>query len=466
MEKLNSLPLSRRSALTETYSSKAFYGLLLLICAALLPTISKAQALNTAKLDSLLTLLDANQRMMGSVAVLREGKVLYSRAFGQAQLQPPVAATPTTRYRANHLGPLFTAVMVFQLVEEGKLTLDTPLARFLPKFPRAADITVDHLLTERSGLRSQVYPPGKVMTAAQLLDFIAKPAAMTEIFPGVPYVQPNYVLLENIIAQLTKQPYAQALQTRVLNRAGLHDTYFSRAPAPQRQEALAFEKRASGWQPSPNLNFAGPTGAGTLVTTPADLNRFSEALYSGQLLSAAHVKELQEGHDGYPHLIGSSGRNNRQWPQPLYSYLADLSSANDYYALAGYSPTEKLALAFCSNARAYSINQVWEGLVSICFAKPYRLPVLTTPSYVPAAADLDRCVGFYPCINMYGLAFAVKREGNTLRLESPRDGSFTLEPVSPGVFRYEERGARIEFAPDFSAFRYQQNRMELIYGKE
>ncbi|MBH8556743.1 serine hydrolase domain-containing protein [Hymenobacter negativus] len=450
-------------------SSQAFYltvtsrWLLLLAGGTLLPLRAQGQSLNTAKLDSLLTSLATNQKMMGSVAVMRAGQVVYSRAFGFAQLRPPLAATPATRYRVNYLHQLLTTILTFQLVEEGKLTLNTPLARFLPKFPRAADITIEHLLTERSGLRARAYPPGKPMTSAQLLDFIAEPVAPAEIFPGVPYVHANYVLLEHVIAQLTKQTYAQALQTRILDRAGMHDTYFSRVPSPQQQEALAFEKRASGWQPSPNLNFAGPTGTGTLVSTPADLNRLSEALYEGRLVSAAHRQEMEQGHDGNPHLIGSSGQNSR-WPQPLYSYQADLSSANDYSAMASYSPTEKLSVAFCSNARAYSINQVWEGIRSICFAKPYRLPVFTTSSYVPESADLDRCVGEYAS-SMIGLFFSVKREGNTLRLESPREGNMTLEPVSKGVFRYEERGARIEFAPDFSAFLYQQNRMNLAYFK-
>lgn len=465
MKKLISAQRLHRYALSINYLAQSDSRRFLLVCGALLPLTAPAQSVNTAKLDSLLTLLDTKQKMMGSVSVMRAGQVVYSRAFGLTQLQPPLAATPATRYRVNYLHQLMTTLMTLQLVEEGKLTLDTPLARFSPKFPRAADITIDHLLTERSGLRGRAYPPGKPMTNAQLLDFIAQPVAPAEIFPGVPYVMSNSVLLEHVIAQLTKQTYAQSLQTRILNRAGMRDTYFSHAPSPRQQEALAFEKRANGWQPSPNLNFPGPTGAGTLVSTPTDLNHFSEALYGGRLVSAAHLQELQEGHDGYPHPIGSSGRNNSRWPQPLYSYQADVSSANDYSALAGYSPTEKLSVAFCSNARAYSIHQVWEGILNSCFAKPYRLPVFSTSSYVPESADLDRCVGEYAS-SMIGLFFSVKREGNTLRLESPREGNFTLEPVSKGVFRYEERGARIEFAPDFSAFLYQQNRMNLAYFKQ
>lgn len=454
------------STLPDGFGSIASRWRLLPFCAALLslvPAAGQAQALNTAKLDSLLTLLAAHQRMMGSLALLRDGKVVYSRAFGLAQLQPPLAATPSTRYRANYLDKLCTAVMIFQLIEGGKLTLNTPLARFLPQFPRAADITIDYLLTERSGLISQAYLPGKTMTNSQLLDFIAQPAAPAEIFPGVPFVQPNYVLLEAVIAQLTGQPYAQALQVRILNRAGMRNTYFSRTPNPQQLEALAFEKRATGWQPSPNLNFAGPTGAGTLVTTPTDLNRLSEALYQNRLVSAAHLQELQEGHNGYPHLIGSSPPSSR-WPQRHYSYQPDQSTANDYYALASYYPTEKLSLAFCTNARAYGIGKVWEGIVSICLDKPYQLPVFTESGYVPAPADLDRCVGEYAS-SMLGLFFSVKRESNTLRLESAREGSMTLEPVSSGVFRYEERGTRIEFAPDFSAFRYQQGRMNFMFFK-
>jgi CubicO group peptidase (beta-lactamase class C family) len=230
-------------------------------CCALLPLLpvaAPAQSLNVAKLDSLLTSLAKHQKMMGSVAVMRAGQVVYSRAFGLTQLQPPLTATPATRYRVNYLNQLFTTVLIYQLVEEGKLTLNTPLARFLPKFPRAADITVNYLLNERSGLRPQAYPPGKVMTSAQLLDFIAKPAAFAEISPGVPRVHPNYVLLEAIIGQVTKQPYAQALQTRILNRAGMRDTYFTRAPKNRKRWHL--KNAPTAGSPVPISIFRGQPG--------------------------------------------------------------------------------------------------------------------------------------------------------------------------------------------------------------
>lgn len=130
--------------------------LLLAATSALSGSVSQAQQLNPGKLDSLLNSLAANKKMMGNLALSHAGKVLYSRAFGYAQADgaAPLAATPATRYRVGSISKVFTAVMIFQLIEEKKLTLETPLATFFSQLPNAPTITVDHLLSHHSGLHN------------------------------------------------------------------------------------------------------------------------------------------------------------------------------------------------------------------------------------------------------------------------------------------------------------------------
>jgi CubicO group peptidase (beta-lactamase class C family) len=91
---------------------------------------AQAQQLNTAKLDSLLTTLSTHNKLMGSVMLSQNGKVVYSKAVGYAQLDgaTKVPATADTRYRVGSLTKMFTATMIMQLIEEKKLTLATPLA--------------------------------------------------------------------------------------------------------------------------------------------------------------------------------------------------------------------------------------------------------------------------------------------------------------------------------------------------
>ena len=261
-------------------------GLLGLACFA-----SRAQQVNTAKLDSLLTALAASNKMMGSVALSREGQVVYRRAFGDQQLglagAPNTPATADTRYRIGSATKMFTATMIFQLIEEKKLTPATPLAAFFPRLPNARLITVDDLLSHRSGLHDFTTDSAfggyhtRPRTPAELLAIIGQ--ARPDFAPGTRfgYSNSNYVVLGYIIEKLTKMPYAQALQKRVVAKAGLLHTYYGGKINPQNHEASSYEATGAGWQLAPETDMSIPGGAGASwrrpPTWPASWRRCSGA---------------------------------------------------------------------------------------------------------------------------------------------------------------------------------------------
>ncbi len=107
---------------------KITIALLLLIPVGML----NAQTLNIAKMDSLFQSLLQHHKAMGSVAITQDGKPVYSRAFGYADVAENIPATPQTRYRIGSITKMFTATMVFQLIEKKKLSLATTLDRVLP----------------------------------------------------------------------------------------------------------------------------------------------------------------------------------------------------------------------------------------------------------------------------------------------------------------------------------------------
>ena len=112
---------------------KIFAGLLLVI--ALNYTV-KSQNLNTAKLDSFFSALTTHNKNMGSLAISSDGMVVYQKAIGYSQVngEAKTAATIKTKYRIGSISKMFTAVMVFQLIEEGKLSLKTTLATWYPNY--------------------------------------------------------------------------------------------------------------------------------------------------------------------------------------------------------------------------------------------------------------------------------------------------------------------------------------------
>src|SRR3954447_8400489 len=113
-----------------------------------------AQTLDKAKLDQFLDRLAAKNKGIGSLTLAKDGKVLYSRSFGYSQIngndRKPLTAE--TKYRIASITKMFTAVMIFQLIEEEKLRLTDTLDKFFPHIPNAARIIIGQMLKHRSGI--------------------------------------------------------------------------------------------------------------------------------------------------------------------------------------------------------------------------------------------------------------------------------------------------------------------------
>src|SRR4028119_1845540 len=119
--------------------------------------VVSAQTLDKAMLDRFFARLAEKNQAMGSLTVAKDGKVLYTRAIGYSQINGSQRkpATPATRYRTGSLTKTFTAAMIFQFVEEGKLKLSDTLDKFFPQIPNAKKITIAHMLAHRSGIQDR-----------------------------------------------------------------------------------------------------------------------------------------------------------------------------------------------------------------------------------------------------------------------------------------------------------------------
>ena len=115
-----------------------------------------AQNFDKPKLDRLFDMLAQKEKAMGSLTLSKNGKVIYSRAIGYSSITDTgkKPSTTLTEYRIGSISKMFTATMIFQLVEEGKLKLTTTLDAYFPKLPNANKITIGNLLNHRSGLHN------------------------------------------------------------------------------------------------------------------------------------------------------------------------------------------------------------------------------------------------------------------------------------------------------------------------
>src|SRR5881397_3911041 len=117
-----------------------------------------AQTLDKAKLDQFFDRLAEKNKAMGSLTIAKDGKVLYTRAIGYNQINGTEKRplTAANRFRIGSITKMFTATMIFQLVDEGKLKLTDTLDKFFPQIPNAQKITIAQILAHRSGIHDSI----------------------------------------------------------------------------------------------------------------------------------------------------------------------------------------------------------------------------------------------------------------------------------------------------------------------
>ena len=116
----------------------------------------EAQTINTVKIDSFISSLEKNKKAFGSIAIAKNGKVLYSRAIGYSKIDGgfKVQSDVSTKYRIGSITKVFTTVLIFDLIEEDRLKLTTKLSSFYPQIKNSGKITIADLLNHRSGIHN------------------------------------------------------------------------------------------------------------------------------------------------------------------------------------------------------------------------------------------------------------------------------------------------------------------------
>lgn len=353
-------------------SKKCFLILLLLSCLL----SAKAQQLNSGKLDSLLDAIAINNKGMGSLAISQNEKVIYQKAVGHASFsgQKTVPATIKTRYRIGSITKMFTAVLIFQLIEENKLGLNTPLAKFYPQLPNAANITIGMMLNHRSGLHNYTNDQGyavymlKPQTQAQMLTILTALKPDFEPDTKAAYSNANFLLLGYIVEELTGKTYSEALKQRITDRIGLSDTYYGDKTNVGEKEAYSYTYHTN-WVQKAETDMSVPGGAGAIVSTPVDLVVFIESLFDGKLIAKQQLESMKTIKDGY-------GMGMVRIPFKNRISYAHAGGIDGFTSLLGYFPNDRLAFAYCSNgaSEAYTTDDVIGGVLRIYFNMPYSIP--------------------------------------------------------------------------------------------
>jgi len=414
------------------------------VCASLVLALlgsgsAQQPSLDKDKLDRFLNRLAEKNKGMGSLTFARDGKVLYSHAAGYSHVSgtEKKPATPATKYRIASITKTYTAVMVFQLVEEGKLQLADTLDRFFPQIPNAKTITIAHILGHRSGL-PDLSPDGSWGKQRRTPDEIVARIAQgqPQFEPGAKHQYSNtgYILLGHVIEKIGGKPYQDALKERITARIGLTNTYYLSAgnTDPARNESTSY-RYLDGWKEAEELDFSVPGPAGSIVATPTDMTMFIKALFDLKLVSKSSLTLMTTMRDGEgmglePHTFAGKS---------CYGHTGGSGSSGAWLT---YCPEDKLALAYATNMKIYPVKEIVGAVFDVYWNRPFEIPTFDPVAVSPEV--LDRYVGTYTPGPGAPVKLTITRRGGTLYFQPPGEQSaMPLEAtaqdkfkIDPGVF--------------------------------
>jgi CubicO group peptidase (beta-lactamase class C family) len=252
-----------------------------------------------AQIDAFLAASYPADEPGAAVIAVRDGKVVYRGAHGMADLELGVPLEPDMVFRLGSVTKQFTAAAILLLEEQGKLSIDDPITKFLPDYPtHGHTITIAHLLAHTSGIRSYTGIPGWMqskikqdMTLDELIDgFDSEPM---DFAPGERFLYNNsgYVLLGAIIEKASGKSYQELVDQEIFQPLEMTASYYG-------DHGRIIPRRAKGYDGGPGnyrnaqyLSMSQPHAAGSLLSTVDDLAKWDAALYAEDLLSKASLEK-------------------------------------------------------------------------------------------------------------------------------------------------------------------------------
>lgn len=421
-----------------------FAATLVSVCCPVFRSTAIAQSDPRAtKIERYLAHLETNNKFLGSVAISIDGQRLVDHQVGPFAKVANVdhQSNPETQYRIGSITKMFTAVMIMQLIEEHKLSLETKLSEFFPELNHADAITIEQLMRHRSGLGSFTDDPTyrtwntKTRTRQEMIDTIASQPILFQPNERSQYSNTNYVLLGYIVEKLSGNSYGEELKTRIVDRVGLQRTAYATPADASGNVAISFTWSNGQWTPHSQTDPGIPHGAGAIMSTASDLVLFIESLFDGKLLQATSL-------DAMTKLDGRMGMGMMQVPFGAKRAYSHNGGIDGFQSSLAYFPEDKVAIALLGNGFSYPMNDIMIGLLSITFKRNFELP-----SFDAKQVDeetLKQYEGVYAAAGI-PLKITVSVKQGQLFAQATGQAEFPLTPTSDIEFKFDAAGIVIAF---------------------
>ncbi|WP_117884306.1 serine hydrolase domain-containing protein [Aureibaculum luteum] len=368
----------------KTIIRTIFFTIITLIA---ITTTSCAQT-NEDKLDALISTYADYGEFNGTALVVEEGKVIYKKGFGLANMEWDIPNQPDTKFRIGSITKQFSAMLIMQLVAEKKLDLHTTISTYLPNYPKenGDKITIHNLLTHSSGIpnsyestKQKAFRPDNYKLTELVQEFSALPLEFT---PGekFSYCNAGYNLLGLIVETITKKTYEEVLQNKIFTPLKMTNTGFDKHRALQKNRASGYFKSWGDYYNANYVDMSTASAAGALYSTVEDLYRWDQSLYSEKLLTKKYMDLVFTKHIADPNYGGEYGYGWSIKNKLLGNSNSKVETVTHDGTIDGFCaiftriPSSKSTVILLSNIRRAPLNAMTKGIMGILYGKTYDFP--------------------------------------------------------------------------------------------
>lgn len=420
-----------------------------------------SQELDISKLNTFFNNLEAHNKFLGSIAVSKNGKVVYTNSVGYVDAENKKKVNENTKYRIGSISKTFTAVLVLKASEIGKIDLNQSIDKFFPSLPNAGKISIQQLLYHRSGIHNFTSNDDYLSwntepkSEKEMVDIIIKGGSDFEPDSKSEYSNSNYVLLTFILEKTLKKPYYKLLEEYITAPLNLKNTYFGSKINVDNNESESY-KWTGHWEREAETDMSIPLGAGGVVSTPTDLVKFADALFVGNILkeeSLIKMKTLKE----------NFGMGLFQYPFGSKLGFGHSGGIDGFSSIFIHFPDGEVSYALTSNGTNFNNNDISIAVLSAVYNEPFEIPELNTVSI--SSVDLDKYLGVYTS-SIIALKINITKEKNQLFAQATGQPSFPLEATAIDKFKFDPAGVVIEFVPSEKRMVLKQGGGEFSFKKE
>ncbi|MGZ8561819.1 MAG: serine hydrolase [Flavisolibacter sp.] len=396
------------------------------------------------KADALLQAYHQQDQFSGTVLIAKSGKIVFEKSYGEADREKHIPNQSSTEYRIGSVSKPFTAVLIMQLHEKGLLSLQDPIMKWIPGYPKGDSISLENLLNHTSGIKSltsmKQYYAQWIKETATLDETIGRFSnEPLQFSPGTKfqYSNSNYILLSRIAELATGKTFNQLLQQHIFYPAGMQQSGLD-------QNGRSSVNKAIGYDAAPETDYAIAryndmsimSGAGSIYSTAQDLYKFDRALKGERLISKNSKKQMfTPGLNQYR--LGWEIDTVRGRLQVSHSGSIDgyLSNIIRYEA-------EDICIIFLSNYFKSKGAQISRALTAMVFDEPFEMPVIRNLIELPEN-QLKEYLGSYQMEK--GPAMMVFLEDGKLKGRLGEQAAFRMQAQSQNQFYIKVIDTDVDF---------------------